>query len=365
MPDTEYAASDDRRWSLPSVDPAHRNRLMKDLLQEVSRSFYLTLRVLPRGIRSPMGLAYLLARTADTITDTLLLPTQERMHLLRSFKEQVQGPATLAELDNIVRPVTDNHSIPGERILLTSLPKMFSMLEGSPEGDRASVRSVVLRLIQGMEMDLTTFPTENSGQILALKDSAELDRYVYLVAGCVGEFWTTVTMAHTPSLTNWDLAHMSELGVRFGKALQLTNVLRDVPQDLRMGRCYIPESILAAAGLTCTELLDPMSGPRARPVLAWGIKTAMEHYTAAEKYLLTTPRRCPQLRLATLWPILIGLATLARLARNEEWLDPAKSTKVTRSWIRRTVAISVPCVYSDSALRFWIRHLRASVESGL
>ncbi|MCI0869448.1 MAG: squalene/phytoene synthase family protein, partial [Chloroflexi bacterium] len=53
--------------------PGDGQRLLTDLLKGVSRSFYLTLRVLPGGIREPVGLAYLLARAADTIADTTLI----------------------------------------------------------------------------------------------------------------------------------------------------------------------------------------------------------------------------------------------------------------------------------------------------
>jgi len=56
---------------LPALDAARRNRLLQDVLKGVSRSFYLTLRVLPKKLREPIGLAYLLARTADTLTDRL------------------------------------------------------------------------------------------------------------------------------------------------------------------------------------------------------------------------------------------------------------------------------------------------------
>ena len=365
MADTYHASGSRPKGALPAVDPADRNRLMTDLLRGVSRSFYLTLRVLPKRVRGPVGLAYLLARAADTIADTRLLPPQERLKHLLTFRAQVEGPASGEELEDIGLALTHKQAVPEERALLTSLPEMFSMLEASSEGDRARARSIVVTLTRGMEMDLATFPTEDSGQIVALKDPEQLDRYVYLVAGCVGEFWTSVTMAHTPGLAYWDQTHMSEVGIRFGKALQLTNILRDVPRDLRIARCYLPESLLAGAGLTPIELLDPAAGARARPVLAWGIETALEHYCAAEEYLLATPHRCHRLRLAALWPILIGLATLAKLARNEEWLDPTKRTKVTRAWVYRTTALSVPCVSSDWALRSWIRRLRGSVESAL
>jgi farnesyl-diphosphate farnesyltransferase len=172
-------------------------------------------------------------------------------------------------------------------------------------------------------------------------------------------------MAHVPALKTWDEERMARTGVAFGKALQLTNVLRDVPKDLRIGRCYLPQAELSALGLTPEDLLDPSSGVKARPVLTAWIETALGHYSAAEEYLLAIPRRCVRLRLAVLWPVLIGLATLARLARNRRWLDPAHPSRVNRGWVYRTMALSWPGIRSDRLLRAWIAHLRKRVEVAL
>ena len=365
MPDGNRAPGAKVEEVLPTVTIATRERLLKGLLRGVSRTFYLTLRALPRSLRGPVGLAYLLARAADTIADTRLLPPRDRLKHLLAFRGQIEGPATVHALGEIRLASTDKGSTPDERALLAFLPELFSMLEALPEADRARVRSVVVTLTRGMEMDLTNFPAEDSGRIVALKDAAELDRYVYYVAGCVGEFWTEITMAHTAPLKGWDANGMAEIGVRFGKALQLTNVLRDIPRDLRIGRCYLPETELTRAGVTPKELLDPSVGSRARPVLAAGIEAALEHYRASEGYVLAMPRRCLRLRLAALWPVLIGLATLARLAGNEGWLDPARPTRVTRGWIYRMLVLSVPCALSDGLIRAWIGHLRKRVGEGL
>ena len=351
--------------SLPEVTPAERGRLLGELLRGVSRTFYLTLGILPAGLWEPVGLAYLLARAADTIADTrLVLPGQRLEHLL-SFRDQVKGPAALEPLRRIELALTSKQSIPRERELLTSLPAAFSMLEASPEPDRGLIRSVVATLTLGMESDLTGFPAEDSGQVEAMEDAAALDRYIYQVAGCVGEFWTAITMEHVPALRGWDGKRMSETGVGFGKALQLTNVLRDVPKDLRIGRCYLPGSELSGIGMSPADLLDPSRGAEARPVLVGWIGTALGHYAAAEEYLLAIPRRCLRLRLAVLWPILIGLATLARLARNDSWLDPACPSRVSRRWVYRTLALSWPGAYSNRALRSWIARLRRRVEAAL
>ena len=347
------------------MKPADRKRLLGQVLQDVSRSFYLTIRVLPQGLREPIGLAYLLARAADTIADTRSLPPSTRLERLLGFRRQLRGPADVTVLEGVAADVAEESSTAAERALLVSLPDAFALLEGLDGEDRERVRSVVLTLTSGMQADLTTFPAEDSGQVAALASADELDRYIYLVAGCVGEFWTAVTVSHEPRLGGWDLAEMSATGIRFGKALQLTNVLRDVPGDLRIGRCYLPAGELAAAGLVAEDLLDPDCGPRARTVLVPWIETALAHFDAAEQYLIAVPRRCVRLRLAVLWPILLGLATLSVLARNQDWLDPEKPSKVNRKWVYRMMARSWPAATSDTLLRTWIRGLRRRVQSAL
>ena len=113
----------------------------------------------------------------------------------------------------------------------------------------ARVRAVLETIIEGQIQDLRVFPGEDEGKLAALETREDLDRYTYLVAGCVGEFWTEVHVAHRPRLRHWDLEKMTALGIRFGKALQLTNVLRDIPRDLRQGRCYLPSHDLGLLGV--------------------------------------------------------------------------------------------------------------------
>ena len=355
--------------TLPAVSAEVRLWLTRDLLKSVSRTFYLTLRVLPKDLREPIWLAYLLARAADTIADTTLLPPEERLNHLLSFREQVEDPDAPSGSASAIAEIAEQAHDLQARELLSAMPQAFSVLESLPDADREDVRMVVVTLTQGMEMDLTTFPSDpdsaSGEQVVALKDAGELDRYTYLVAGCVGEFWTSMVTRHAPGLAGWDTEKMSAVGVRFGKALQLTNVLRDLPRDLRAGRCYLPEDELAQVGVKPGDLRDPATGPAARPVLQAWTRTALDHYRAAEDYLFATPRRHRRLRLATLWPILIGLATLGKLARDDEWLDPSHRVKVSRWWVYRMVAVSVLLVGSNNPVRAWISRLRRRVESGL
>ena len=340
-----------------SVTDRERREMLTALLRGVSRSFYLTMRALPGPVRGQIGLAYLLARTADTIADTATLPPDERLARLLAFRAQVQG----AEGSWTVPEAED----PAERRLLEAAPRALALLDQTAEADRARIRSVVITLSEGMEMDLRTFPTVESGDIGALADRAALDRYIYLVAGCVGEFWTEMTMAHDRALRHWDAEASAAAGVRFGKALQLTNVLRDTPRDLRKGRCYLPADELAALGLAPSDLLRPESSERAWPVAASLVRLALEHYAAAESYILAIPRRALRLRLAALWPALIGLRTLEALARNSRWLDPARPAKISRGAVYRIMARSFVVAPSNTAVRGWMRGLRRNVERAL
>ncbi|KWF58572.1 phytoene/squalene synthase family protein [Burkholderia pseudomultivorans] len=342
------------------TDPAY---LLGDLLKNVSRSFYLTLRVLPDGMREPVGLAYLLARAADTIADTALVAPDRRAALLTDLRDEIErlgdGAALARALEDVTRMQTDSH----EHVLLGSMEPMLALLRAQPEADAASIRKVVATLTSGMEFDLRTFPDEQSGQVAALPARDVLDRYTYLVAGCVGEFWTDMTGMHTRAARRWNLADMREKGIRFGKALQMTNILRDCAKDLRIGRCYLPEDVLGAHGLRVADLLAPDASSRARGVLFDLLRVALAQYRDACSYTLAIPRRFVRLRLACLWPILIGLETLELLAANDAWLDPAQPSKVPRKRIYRIMASSLAMVGSNAAIRTRISALADAVDA--
>jgi farnesyl-diphosphate farnesyltransferase len=334
--------------------------LTSALLKSVSRSFYLSLAVLPAEVRPAIGLAYLLARAADTIADTRLIDRRARITHLDALRAEIEDTQA-GRLVAIVDAVAVSQSLPAERRLLERLPECLAAYRALPPPDQARVRGVVETLIEGMAMDLSTFPGEDENKLGALETHADLDRYVYLVAGCVGEFWTDVHAAHRPRLARWNLPEMRRLGVRFGKALQLTNVLRDVPRDLRQGRCYLPREGLARLGLSPADLLAPAAAPAAKPLLVELLRTALGHYEAGWQYTFAVPLAEPRLRLACVWPLAIGLRTLDLIARSPSWLDPAVTLKVPRARVYGLIAGSLGTVWFPPAMRRQARTLLASV----
>lgn len=361
------------------MSPAARRRLLTTLLKSVSRAFYLSLRVLPAPLREPIALAYLLARAADTIADSDLLPPDRRLGHIRLFRAHLAAHAH-AILPSELATLAHNYPPSTERDLLQSLPDIFALFYALNLPDRARARAVVLTLTRGMQTDLTTFPPAASGKpaapgmpnkITALQTERHLDDYTYLIAGCVGEFWTETLIARAPALSRWHPERMSALGAKFGVALQLTNILRDAPQDLRQGRCYLPQTQLARCGLSPADLLAATNAAGApdpaatRPLLAWGIRRALHGYAAAAEYILAIPRRCLRLRLAALWPALIGLSTLDLLARHPRWLAASPPVKVPRRSVYAMIALSLLCARSDRALTFWLARLTRRVERAL
>jgi farnesyl-diphosphate farnesyltransferase len=311
--------------------------MLTSLLRDVSRSFYLTLRVLPGRIRYQIGLAYLLARTTDTIADTELVPVEQRLGALQALRERIQGRSDVPlDFGELAR----HQGSPAERVLLEQSETSLELLQALAPADLLLVRAVLETIDGGQELDLRRFTGASTERIIALGHNTELDDYTYRVAGCVGEFWTRMCRAHLFPKAPLDDAALLANGVRFGKGLQLVNVLRDLPSDLRQGRCYLPADGLAASGLAPGDLLEPANEQRLRPLFNVWLDRAAEHLAAGWTYTNVLPRSCVRVRLACAWPLLIGRETI-QLLRTGNVLDPQRRIKVSRPQVRRILWRSV------------------------
>ena len=313
------------------------NQLPANLLKNVSRSFYLTLRVLPGQIRTQIGLAYLLARTTDTIADTELLPLEQRLLALQALRERILGSGK-APLDFV--ELARQQGSPAERILLEQIEASLALLENLTEADRQLIREVLTTITSGQELDLRRFAGASLTNVIALRSDEELEDYTYRVAGCVGEFWTKMCRAHLFPQAPLDDKWLLENGVRFGKGLQLVNILRDLPADTRQGRCYLPGEQLSLVGLQPRDLLEPHNETRLRVLYDGYLDRAEKHLLAGWAYTNALPRRSVRVRLACAWPVLIGLETVKCL-RASKVLDPRQRIKVSRGKVRKLMWRSV------------------------
>ncbi|HEV2806532.1 MAG TPA: phytoene/squalene synthase family protein [Chthoniobacterales bacterium] len=319
-----------------------RNSLQGPLLRSVSRSFFLSLRFLPKPLRDPLSLAYLLARATDTIADTPEPPVSLRAEALHNLAAAIQGTAPAENAAQLRESFAPLQSEDGERKLIEQLPGLLEWLDDLAPIDRADVRDVLVKINRGQLLDLERFGA--AGEIVAPGDAAQLDEYTYLVAGCVGEFWTRLCFRHVNNFSDQPETKMAELGVRYGQGLQLINILRDAGNDLRNGRCYFPAEELESLGVTPAAVLsDPA---RIEPVLnKWrakadrGIEAGIEYACAI---------RSRRVRFATALPALIGARTLV-LLREAGPEALTKKIKIPRAEVRSLIASTA--VASPAGLR--------------
>jgi farnesyl-diphosphate farnesyltransferase len=305
----------------------NQRELLGNLLKATSRSFYLTLRVLPGAVRPQIGLAYLLARTTDTIADTEIVPLEQRLDALQKLRARILGKST-APLN--YGEFTKPQASPVERRLLEKVEDSLALLKTFSAADQQRVRGVLDIIISGQQLDLDRFASASAENIIMLKSAVELDDYTYRVAGCVGEFWTQVCRAHLFPRAELEDAQLFSDSIRFGKGLQMINILRDLPADLHRGRCYLPSLDLDQAGLMPSVLLSPANESRFRPLYHRYLDVAESHLRAGWAYTHALPRGQVRVRLACAWPILIGVRTIAQL-RAANVLELRQGVKVPRS----------------------------------
>ena len=190
----------------------------------------------------------------------------------------------------------------------------MAWLDALAPDDRRDVLAVLDPITRGQKLDLQRFGDAGTAHIQRLTAN-ELDEYTYLVAGCVGEFWTRLGFRHVDAFASLPQHEMLELGRRYGMALQLINVLRDARDDERQGRGYLPDSDDVGRWMV-----------KARDGLRCGMTYALSIGDA-------------RVRTATALPALIGARTLALMEQ-----AGASHVKVPRSeirWLLARVALSM------------------------
>lgn len=216
--------------------------IIKGLLHDHARTFALTLGLLPRGLREPLGSTYLLARASDTVADAVLIPWERRLQILEELKAELSAKSETngtngsngsnATLESFLRLRSGEISGPEEQ-LLAAVPGLFTRVQRYP--DRKELLELWRTILEGQLFDLRRFPC--GAKPLT---GEELDSYCGLVAGSVGKTWTRLIALHCPDVLRLPLVEMIALGINYGKGLQLTNILRDRAADLALGRVYAP-----------------------------------------------------------------------------------------------------------------------------
>lgn len=255
-----------------------------ELLKSVSRSFYLTIRFLPKQMRPAVALGYMLARATDSVADTANAPIEQRVHVLQRMGMAIAGAPDAELLHMLANDIAPGLSHEGERTLLCEFGNLLQALNAFSPEQQQHIRNVLATIVKGQLWDLTAFAQHDTVQ-----SDDETRCYTYNVAGCVGEFWTSLgytTMGET-FCADARRDVMMQAGIRYGQGLQLINILRDMEEDAARGRHYL-----------CTSPLTWLN--RAERYMNDGVDYSRRLGTF-------------RLRFASILPALIGLRTIQRL----------------------------------------------------
>jgi farnesyl-diphosphate farnesyltransferase len=226
----------------PKENPHADLAYQKTILGSVSRTFALTIPLLPPAIEKVVGNTYLLCRIVDTIEDAADLSPSTKQALSKLFLDAVLEKAPV---DSFVTPCLEalkNYSNQDELDLIIHTPTVLRILHTCSVSDQAAVSRCVSIMSNGMSH------FHGKQNELGLKDLQEFEEYCYVVAGVVGELLTTIFSNHSPEFAK-NIRKHEDLSIAFGQALQMTNILKDSPEDRARGVSWKP------ANISQTELL--------------------------------------------------------------------------------------------------------------
>jgi phytoene synthase len=213
-------------------------------------SFYAAMRIMPRAQRDAMFEIYSFCRVVDDIADDGG-PRDVRIEQLRHYRAGIDAIYAGAEP-------------PAHMAGLAKAVHEFDLR-----------REDFIAIIDGMEMDVVS--------TLRAPDLATLDLYCDRVASAVGRL--SVRVFGMEREAGVALAH------HLGRALQLTNILRDLDEDAAIGRLYLPREALRDAGITATDPVAVLSNPAIGKACAPVVELARQHFARAEAIMAASPRR--------------------------------------------------------------------------
>ena len=221
---------------------------LQPLLQKTSRTFALTIPLLPEPLQMEVATAYLLFRIIDTFEDATHWDSGRRVKALGLFAQLMEGDDARDDLRTLTAQWLEDPPLDhaGYLDLLAATPEVIGWQRGLPPAAREQLRRHVVRSARGM-MEVVG-RTDGSGA-LQLQTLRELRDYCYAVAGIVGEMLTELFLLQSPRLKSV-ANELRARAVEFGEALQLVNILKDSQSDGAERRTYLPREASLAEVFT-------------------------------------------------------------------------------------------------------------------
>jgi phytoene synthase len=249
-------------------------------------SFYLAMRILPRVQRAAMFEIYSFCKAVDDVADGQGVPRDRRLARLCEWRGDIEA--------------MDTGTVPAGLERLAATTKQFDLRKDD-----------FLAVIEGMEMDATAD--------IRAPSMDELDTYCDRVASAVGRL--SVRVFGLDDDAGPPLAH------HLGRALQLTNILRDLDEDAGFGRLYLPREALQLAGIQSTDPHAVVADGNIGIACRFVVERAREHFRKADEIMARCPRRLVRA------PRLMEVAYLKMLDERvvRGWARPRQRVRVSKA----------------------------------
>ena len=300
----------------PNADLAYQ----KAILSSVSRTFALTIPLLPSAIEKVVGNTYLLCRIVDTIEDAADLLPETKQHLSLLFLDAVLEKSLVASFVEPCLKALSDYGNQDELDLIAHTPTVLRILHTCSKEDQEAVSRCVSIMSEGMSR------FHGKQTVAGLKDLNEFERYCYVVAGVVGELLTTIFRNHSPRFAK-NIQGQEALAIAFGQALQMTNILKDSPEDRARGVSWMP------ADMRQEELL----------------RIAYQKLQDSLRYVLLIPKQDLGMRRFCFLAFGLAVMTLSKIAKRKEFSNKDE-VKLSRNTVMAFYAFTKFAVRSDTLM---------------
>jgi farnesyl-diphosphate farnesyltransferase len=307
----------------------------KAILGSVSRTFALTIPLLPSEMEKVVGNTYLLCRIVDTIEDAADLSPETKQTLSKLFLDAVLGKLPVESFVDPCLQELKGYDNQDELDLITHTPTVLRILHTCSSADQVAVSRCVYIMSEGMS-HFHGRQTESG-----LRDLQEFEKYCYVVAGVVGELLTSIFSNHSAKFAINIQGHEA-LSVAFGQALQMTNILKDSPEDNARGVSWKPGNITQA------ELL----------------KIAYQKLQDSMSYILLIPKEEAGVRRFCFLAFGLAVMTLSKIAARNQF-DHKDEVKLSRKTVMAFYAFTKVAVGSDALMKLFFHNASSPLRKAL
>ncbi len=320
---------------------------LNTLLKENARTLYLSAKVMPRRQRQVFTVAYLLCRIADTIADTPLLPLKDRIYFISNYPNLVKTQDKELLAKYLALNLGMDQKFEKEIILLENLPLCLDAYNNLNKREQDDVLEVVTAVSNAMDWDLNYFTDGDSPYLIkAVPSSKGTENYCSAMGGAPGVFWAKLLLNGKKNKKFIDQAR------QIGIALQITNILKDIAADIKLGRIYLPIVDLTKHSLMPQDLLDKKNYKLFLPIVYKWLHFGLENISVTPEFVKQIPFYKVFARAAVMWPALWALETYQAILCSRNLLDIKYRPKFTRKIIYRTMLLTPFFVWSNKIFTY-------------